>query len=31
MWRPSRLVSYGADGKPGGEGANRDIATWDSN
>lgn len=28
--RPYDLYSLGADGAPGGEGANRDIASWDN-
>ena len=29
--RPYDLYSLGADGAPGGEGNNRDIASWDTN
>jgi general secretion pathway protein G len=26
---PFSIMSYGADGKPGGEGSNADIYSWD--
>jgi general secretion pathway protein G len=29
--RPYDLVSYGADGAPGGDGDNRDITSWEGN
>ncbi len=29
--RPYDLVSYGADGSPGGDGDNRDILSWEGN
>ncbi len=27
--RPYDIISYGADGKPGGEGENKDVNSWD--
>ena len=29
--RPYELLSYGADGAPGGDGDNRDITSWEGN